>query len=60
MTVVKIKKAKGTKKCVTKRKHNFENYKNCLSSTQIDNKINYLEKLVRKIYLMLQIKHKRT
>ena len=24
------KKAKGTKKCVIKRKHMFENYKDCL------------------------------
>ena len=27
------KKAKGTKKCVIKRKHKFENYKNCLEVT---------------------------
>ena len=27
------KKAKGTKKCVIKRKLKFENYKNCLEST---------------------------
>ena len=38
------KKAKGTKKCVIKRKFKFENYKNCLEGTQIDNKIKYLEK----------------
>ena len=38
------KKAKGTKKCVTKRKLKFENYKNCLEATQLENKINYLEK----------------
>ena len=38
------KKAKGTKKCVIKRKLKFENYKNCLEATQLDNKINYLEK----------------
>ena len=37
-------KAKGTKKCVTKRKLKFENYKSCLEATQHDNKINYLEK----------------
>ena len=30
------KKAKGTKKCVIKRKLKFENYKNCLEATQID------------------------
>ena len=27
------KKAKGTKKCVIKRKLKFENYKNCLEAT---------------------------
>ena len=27
------KKAKGTKKCVIKRKLKFENYKNCLQAT---------------------------
>ena len=38
------KKAKYTKKCVMKRKLTFENYKNCLDATQLENKINYLEK----------------
>ena len=38
------KKAKGTKKCVIKRKLKFENYKNCVEATQLENKINYLEK----------------
>ena len=38
------KKAKGTKKCVIKRKCNFENYKNCLKATQRENKTNHLEK----------------
>ena len=38
------KKAKSTKKCVIKRKLKFENYKNCLEATQLDNKIKYLEK----------------
>ena len=37
-------KAKGTKKCVIKRKLKFENYKNYLEATQLENKINYLEK----------------
>ena len=37
------KKAKGTKKCVIKTKHKFENYKNCLEATQLENEINYLE-----------------
>ena len=38
------KKAKGTKNCVIKRKLKFENYKNCLEATQLENKINHLEK----------------
>ena len=38
------KKAKGSKMCVIKRKAKFENYKNCLEATQLENKINYLEK----------------
>ena len=38
------KKAKGTKKCVIKRKLKFEYYKNCLGATQLVNKINYQEK----------------
>ena len=37
------KKAEDTKKCVIKRKLKFENYKNCLEVTQLDNKINHLE-----------------
>ena len=42
--MMKIKKAKGTKKCVMKRKLKFEDYKNCLEAAQIENKINHLEK----------------
>ena len=38
------KKAKGTKKCVIKRKLKFENYRNCSEASQLDNKVNYLEK----------------
>ena len=38
------KKAKGTKKCVIKRKLKFEDYKNYLEAGQIENKINRLEK----------------
>ena len=41
---MKIKKQKAQKKCFLKRKLKFENYKNCLEATQLDNKINYLEK----------------
>ena len=36
---------KGTNKCVIKRKLTFENYENCLEATQLENKINYLEKV---------------
>ena len=32
------KKAKGTKTCVIKRKHRFENYQKSLEETQLDNK----------------------
>ena len=38
------KKAKGTKECDIGGIE-FENYKNCLEATQLDNKINYLEKI---------------
>ena len=38
------KKAKETKKCVIKRKLKFQNCKNCLKGTQLDDKIKYLEK----------------
>ena len=36
------KKAKTTKKSVIKRKLRFQNYKNCLEATQLDNIINLL------------------
>ena len=38
------KKARGTKKCVLKRKLNFQDYKNCLEAAQIESEINHLEK----------------
>ena len=38
------KKARATKKCVIKRKLELENFRNCLEATQLDYKINYLEK----------------
>ena len=40
MTVVKINKQRTQKKCVIKRKLKFQNYKNCLESASLDNKIN--------------------
>ena len=42
--VVKIRKQKGTKNCVAKRKLKFKNYKNCLVANQLENKINNREK----------------
>ena len=38
-----VKKAKVTKKCVIKRKLQFEKYKNCLEATKLDNKGNCIE-----------------
>ena len=48
---VKIKKEKNTKKCVIRGKIKFDDYKNCLEATHIENKINYLEKrkLIQKV-----------
>ena len=40
----KDESAKGTKNCVIEGKLNFENHKNCLEATHLENKINYLEK----------------
>ena len=50
------KKAKGTKKCVIKRKVKFENYKKCLEASQPENKINHLEKNLHRQFLLLQKK----
>ena len=50
MMVVNIKKEK-IKKCVMKRKLKFENYKNCLEATQLDNIMKYLEKYKTDIVL---------
>ena len=38
-----VKKTKVTKKCVIKRKFQFEKYKNCLEATKPDNKRNCIE-----------------
>ena len=46
--IVKIKKKKGTKKCVIKRKLKFENNKNCLEATQLDNKNKFY--IINEIY----------
>ena len=45
------KKGKYKKMCVMKRKLKFENYKNCLEATQLDNKMKYLEKCKTDIVL---------
>ena len=44
MVAVKMKKAKCAKMCVIKRKLKFEDYKNSLEATQLDNEIKCLEK----------------
>ena len=41
----KDKKAKGTKKWAIKRKHKFENHKNCLKANQIENKNIFYQKI---------------
>ena len=52
MTVVKIKKAKGTENCVIKRNLKFGNCKNWLETTKLENKMKYLEK--KKKYIALK------
>ena len=52
------KKAKGTKKCVIRRELQFENYKSCLKATQLENKINHLEKKQKKKKLKEKISKK--
>ena len=42
---IEDKKVKDTKKRVIKRKLKFEDYKNCLKATRIENKMNYTEKI---------------
>ena len=42
--IKKIKSKRHKKKYVIERKLKFEKYKNSLKATQLDNKINYLEK----------------
>ena len=45
--------------CLIKRKLKFENYKNCLEATQIENKTNHLENKIEIDSLFyLKIKHK--
>ena len=42
--MTKIKKVKYTKKCIIKRKLKFGDHKNCLEATQLEDKINQLNK----------------
>ena len=57
MTVVKIKNQKA-QKSVIKRKLKFENYKNCLEATRLENKMDYLEKnKIEKDFFCCKRKH---
>ena len=47
----KDKKAKGTKMGVIKKKLEFENYQKCLEATQLENKIDYLERITQQFML---------
>ena len=44
---MKKKKAKGTKKCVIKRKPKSQDYKDCLRAAKVERKINCLEKRIK-------------
>ena len=44
---MRIKKQKALKKCVIKIKLKFEDYKICVEATQLENKINQLEKKLK-------------
>ena len=55
MKVVKIKKQKAQKSVTSKKILKFESYKNCLEATQLDNRINYLEKNKINILKTLQL-----
>ena len=48
-----VKNPKSTKKGVIKRKHKFENYRNWLEATQLENKINHLKK-IKLAYIVLK------
>ena len=40
--------------CVITKKRKFENVKNCLEATQLENKINYLEKKIKLAQIVLK------
>ena len=48
------KKGKGRRKCAIKWKFKFEDYKNCLEATQLESKINHLEKKKIEIHSLKQ------
>ena len=59
-TTSKIKRAKGTKQCVIKgKKLNLEDHKYCFKATELENKINQLEKKRKMIQKILEKIHKR-
>ena len=45
ITLGKIRKQKAQKNCLIKRKPKFDNCKNCLEATQLENKTDHLEKI---------------
>ena len=45
--MIKMKKTKGTKKCVVKRKLKFQDYNSWLKAARKERTINYLEKEIR-------------
>ena len=58
ITLGKIRKQGAQKKCLIKRKLKFDNYKNCLEATQLENKTDHLEKIkLTSIVLKKIIKH---
>ena len=58
VTLGKIRKQRAQKKCLIKRKLKFDNYKNCLEATQLENKTDHLEKIkLTSIVLKKIIKH---
>ena len=46
MIMKKNNKKKGTNKCAIKRKITFDDYRNCLEVTQLENKINWPKNLM--------------
>ena len=51
------KKGKSSKRCVIKRKLKFGNDRNCLEATQLEIKINHLDKKLRQIVFKNIIKN---